>query len=98
MNRPPKERLSILRTFYSNDVPDRAEERRDLIVTLKVGTASTVITPELGTQIQGAGIPDQPARTVRDELEANALLLSDGAESVLLVSCDLAALPSDYAV
>ena len=63
---------------------------------LTVGAASATITPELGTQIQGAGIPDQPARTVRDELEANALLLTDGVESVLLVSCDLASLPSGY--
>jgi len=65
-------------------------------MTLEVGAASVIITPKLGTQILGAGIPDQPARTVRDELEANALLLGDGAESVLLVSCDLAALSSDY--
>ena len=67
-------------------------------MALRVGAASTVITPDLGTQIQGAGMPDQPARSVRDELEANALFLSDGAESVLLVGCDLAALPSDCVV
>lgn len=65
-------------------------------MSILAGAASAVITPELGVQIQGAGHPNQPARTIRDELEANAVLLSDGAESVLLVSCDLAGLTSDF--
>jgi hypothetical protein len=65
-------------------------------MSLHIGAASLVITPPLGTQIQGAGIPDQPACRVRDDLEANALLLHSGSESVLLVSCDLAGLPTDY--
>ncbi len=63
---------------------------------LKSGAASAVITPELGTQIQGAGIPDQPALSVRDELEANALFLSDGNTPVLLVSCDIGSLQSEF--
>ena len=32
---------------------------------------------KLVAQIQGAGIPDQPTKTVRHELEANALFLTD---------------------
>lgn len=46
-------------------------------MSLTIGAASTIITPKLGTQIQGAGIPDQPARRIRYKLEANALLLGD---------------------
>jgi len=63
---------------------------------LTVGAASVVITPKLGTQLQGAGFADLPAQSVRDELEADALFLTDGADPVLLVSCDLGVLTSDY--
>jgi hypothetical protein len=56
---------------------------------LNVGAASIITTPELGTQIQGGGLADQPARRVRDDLEANALFLTDGQTPILLVSCDI---------
>jgi len=63
---------------------------------LKIGAASTITTPELGTQIQGGGLADQPAMSVRDELEANALFLTDGDTPVLLVSCDIGSLRTEY--
>jgi len=56
-----------------------------------IGAATRVITNELGRPIQGASV-DNAAASVRDECEANALLLDDGAEAVLLVSCDLVGL------
>ena len=44
-------------------------------MTVRIGAAHRVITPERDTQIQGAGIPNQPAQTAHDRLEANALYL-----------------------
>ena len=62
---------------------------------LKAGAASTIITNELGTVIQGATVGGT-AKFVRDELEANALYLSDGAsQAVLFVSCDLGGIEPD---
>jgi len=56
---------------------------------LKAGAASIIITNELGTVIQGATVGGT-ANYIRDDLEANALYLSDGGEeAVLFVSCDL---------
>ena len=55
---------------------------------LKIGAASIVISPELNSWVQGAGVPKK-ATKVRDDLEANGLYLSKGGFQVLLVSCDL---------
>jgi hypothetical protein len=55
---------------------------------LKIGAASTVITPELNSWVQGAGVPKK-ATKVRDDLEANGLYISKGRFQMLLVSCDL---------
>jgi hypothetical protein len=62
---------------------------------IHAGAASRVINPEIGAVIQGAGV-DNRAESIRDDLEANALYLSDGAASVLLVSCDLGGLECAY--
>ncbi|MCF7855178.1 MAG: hypothetical protein K9N51_10305 [Candidatus Pacebacteria bacterium] len=59
---------------------------------MQAGTASTIINNDLGTLIQGAGLPDQRVEAIRDDLEANALYLADGSAQVLFVSCDLGAL------
>ncbi|MCK5801994.1 MAG: hypothetical protein KAI66_04140 [Lentisphaeria bacterium] len=62
---------------------------------LRAGAASIVITNELGTVIQGATVGGT-AKFIRDELEANALYLNDGAEqAVLFVSCDLGGIEPD---
>ena len=63
---------------------------------IKIGAASKVINNELGSAIQAA-THQKRAKSIRDDLEANALFLSDGSESVLLVSCDLAGLVSGFA-
>jgi len=62
---------------------------------MDIGAASTVITNELGTFIQGATCEDR-AEFVRDELEANALYLQGATAAVLLISCDLGGLLPDY--
>ena len=62
---------------------------------IKVGSGSTVITNELGTDIQGATVGGK-AKYVRDELEAGALCLVDGGAEVMFVSCDLGGLEPDF--
>jgi len=60
---------------------------------IQIGSASKVITPPVGSWVQGATVTRR-ATAVRDELEANALYLADEAAALLLVSCDVAALES----
>jgi len=62
---------------------------------ITVGSSSTLITNELGTDIQGATVGGK-AKYVRDELEANAVCLVDGAAEVMFVSCDLGGLEPDF--
>lgn len=64
---------------------------------LLVGAASKVINNEPGRWVQGAGVPRR-ATEIRDDLEANALYLSNGEVEILLVSCDLVGLESPYAI
>jgi len=64
-------------------------------VPVQVGAASTIINNRLGGWVQGAGVPRQ-ATEQRDDLEANALYLSDGKTKLLLVSCDLVSLNSAH--
>ena len=64
---------------------------------IQAGAASVVINNELGTFIQGASV-DNRADAVRDDLEANGLFLHSGDEAVLLVSCDVVALPTSSVV
>ncbi|MFH1567694.1 MAG: hypothetical protein ABIL09_06795, partial [Gemmatimonadota bacterium] len=60
---------------------------------MRVGAVSRVITNRVGQPIQGASV-DNVADSVRDECEANALLLDGGDQAALLVSCDLVGLES----
>ena len=60
---------------------------------LLVGAASSVINPSVGAWVQGAGVAKR-ATEIRDNLEANALYLSDGKKQILLASCDLGVLTS----
>jgi hypothetical protein len=71
--------------------PAFAKETR----TLQVGAATKVINNRLGTWVQGAGVP-KTATKQRDDLEANALYLSNGTTQLLLVSCDLVGLNSTH--
>lgn len=60
-----------------------------------VGAATRVINNEIGSPIQGASV-NQTVSHIRDDLEANALLLRSDDEAVLLVGCDLGALLPKY--
>ncbi len=60
---------------------------------LTVGAATRVINNEIGTPIQGASVT---VSRIRDDLEANALLLRCDEEAVLLASCDLGVLLPKY--
>ena len=67
------------------------------LTPIQVGAATQIITPKLGGWVQGAGVPKR-ATQIRDDLEANALYLSDGKTPMLIVSCDLAGLESAFVV
>ena len=54
---------------------------------LKAGFGRVCVNPELGTSMEGYFIP-RYAEDIIDDLEANALALSDGKETFLLVSVD----------
>ncbi len=58
---------------------------------LRAGAASMVITPPVGSWQQGAGVT-RKGESIRDDLEANALYLTDGETHLLLMSCDLVGL------
>lgn len=80
--------LSILLTFSSVSVAQPG--------AFEIGTATKVINPEIGGWVQGAGVPRR-ATQIRDNLEANAVFLTNGEVKILMVSCDLVGLESDYA-
>src|SRR5690606_3716458 len=63
----------------------------------RIGTASRIINPEIGSWVQGAGVPKK-AEKIRDNLEANGVYLSNGGVELLLVSCDLVGLEPEFNV
>lgn len=58
-------------------------------MTLSAGTASAIITPPVGTWLEGYGGKDHGSVGVHDDLHARALVIDDGGTTVALVSCDL---------
>jgi len=60
----------------------------------RAGAAASVITPALGTSLNG-GMRDRKAMHVHDELHARALVLDDGAGKLALVVCDSCMIPRD---
>ena len=62
----------------------------------QAGAARKIITPAIGAWVQGAGVPRR-ATAVHDDLEANALYLSDSRTRLLIISCDLAGLDPAFA-
>ena len=64
--------------------------------TLKAGSASTNITPPLGTRIPG-GFRPRYAENVDDELFAKAVVIDNGATRIAIVTCDLIAIPEKVA-
>ena len=58
-------------------------------MTFTVGTAAAVITPPVGTPMEGYSARRDVSQGVHDDLYARALVLDDGTSAVALVSCDL---------
>jgi hypothetical protein len=63
---------------------------------LKAGSASTNITPPLGTRIPG-GFRPRYAENVDDELFAKAVVIDNGTTRIAIVTCDLIAIPERVA-
>lgn len=55
----------------------------------KVGTASAIITPPVGTYLEGYGGRTGGAVGVHDDLYARALVVDDGLTQAAIVACDL---------
>lgn len=60
---------------------------------LYAGVGRATLTPPLGTPLIGYGGRERGADAIRDDIYATSLVLSDGALTVALVTCDLCALP-----
>ena len=56
---------------------------------LLAGAAVADITPAVGVQLDGYGARAKPSQRVHDELMARVLILAQGDETVVIVSCDL---------
>ncbi|MBM3499558.1 MAG: hypothetical protein FJX74_12935 [Armatimonadetes bacterium] len=63
-------------------------------MALTVGVARTCITPPLGTSLAGY-FNDRKAVDVHDDLHVRALVVSDGAATLALVTCDLICCPRE---
>lgn len=57
--------------------------------TLQAGFAEVVITPPVGTPMEGYSARQGVSQGVHDDLHARALVLDDGPTRVAIVSCDL---------
>ena len=64
--------------------------------TLKAASASTNITPPLGTRIPG-GFRPRYAENVDDELFAKAVVIDNGTTRIAIITCDLIAIPEKVA-
>ncbi len=60
---------------------------------LHAGVGRTTLTPPLGTPLIGYGGRERGTDSIRDDIYATSLVLSDGDTTVALVTCDLCALP-----
>jgi hypothetical protein len=58
-------------------------------MTLRAGAAEVVITPPVGTLLDGYSGREDGAVGVHDDLHARALVVDDGTTSAAIVSCDL---------
>ena len=58
-------------------------------MTLTAGTAAAIITPPIGTPMEGYSARADVSQGVHDDLYARALVMDDGNTVIALVSCDL---------
>ncbi len=59
---------------------------------LRVGHGRVCITPPVGTFLMGYASRTQPSEGVHDDLFANAVAISDGAQRVVIVALDVCSL------
>jgi neutral ceramidase len=72
--------------------------RIDRYLIMRAGYGEEVITPPLGVELTGYGYyRERKAESVLDDLKARALFISQGGESIILISCDLLGITIDYA-
>ena len=64
--------------------------------SLKMGRNRVTITPPLGIRLQGSISRDQPSWRTMDDLYARVMLLDDGYNRLLLISCDLIEFSRDF--
>src|SRR5262245_25611436 len=62
---------------------------------MRAGLGTAVITPELPAFLAGYGDRREPANAVHEDLEANVLVVDDGAARIALVTCDLLVMSRD---
>src|SRR5437868_11636952 len=58
-------------------------------MTLVAGAAEVVITPPVGTFLDGYGARNSGSIAVHDNLHARAVVVDDGATQAAIVGCDL---------
>ncbi|HYM27789.1 MAG TPA: hypothetical protein VET66_06550, partial [Steroidobacteraceae bacterium] len=58
-------------------------------MTLRAGAAEVVMTPPIGTPLDGYGGRVGGAVGVHDDLHARAIVVDDGATQAAIVGCDL---------
>lgn len=63
---------------------------------LKIGVASSDITPAVGTKLYGHFRSDLRSTGIYSNLYAKALVLDDGSEKAVMVVCDLCAVSADF--
>lgn len=63
---------------------------------MRAGFGAATITPTLPVFLAGFGDRTEPARSVRDSLEARALVCDDGDVTLCLVVCDLLGMTPDF--
>ena len=59
------------------------------MTNLTAGTAAVVITPPVGTPMEGYSAREGGSQGVHDDLHARALVVDDGSTAIAIVSCDL---------
>jgi hypothetical protein len=63
--------------------------RGEPIVTFRAGAAEVVITPPIGTRLEGYGARVGGSVSVHDDLHARAVAFDDGTTAGAIVACDL---------
>ena len=63
---------------------------------LLAGAGRAVITPPVGIRMMGYTVQETVSESIRDELTATALVISDGESKVVLIACDILFIQNPY--